>query len=98
MSLWSDVSSRDPISASSGFGTDPTSLEAFGRTADRIKTLRVLLIVTFRPEFNAPCIQRSRSARRPTSTPPQNRPPDAENPLMSPDGCDVVSCPRRVSA
>ena len=33
---------------------DPTSLEAFGRTVDRIKTLPVLLIVTFRPEFNAP--------------------------------------------
>ncbi|HXW48365.1 MAG TPA: adenylate/guanylate cyclase domain-containing protein, partial [Xanthobacteraceae bacterium] len=29
--------------------TDPTSLEAFGRTVDRIKTLPVLLIVTFRP-------------------------------------------------
>jgi class 3 adenylate cyclase len=34
--------------------TDPTSLEAFGRTVDRIKTLPVLLVVTFRPEFNAP--------------------------------------------
>jgi class 3 adenylate cyclase/predicted ATPase len=34
--------------------TDPTSLEAFGGTVDRIKTLPVLLIVTFRPEFNAP--------------------------------------------
>ena len=33
--------------------TDPTSLEAFGRTVDRIKTLPVLLIVTFRPEFDA---------------------------------------------
>ena len=34
--------------------TDPTSLEAFGRTVDRIKILPVLLIVTFRPEFTAP--------------------------------------------
>ena len=34
--------------------TDPTSLEAFGRAVDRIKTLPALLIVTFRPEFNAP--------------------------------------------
>jgi predicted ATPase len=34
--------------------TDPTSLEAFGRTVDQIKTLPALLIVTFRPEFNAP--------------------------------------------
>src|SRR4029077_20597262 len=33
---------------------DPTSLEVFGRTVDQIKTLLVLLIVTFRPEFNAP--------------------------------------------
>jgi class 3 adenylate cyclase/predicted ATPase len=38
---------------------DPTSLEAFGRTVDRIKTLPVLLIVTFRPEFNAPWAGRS---------------------------------------
>ena len=33
---------------------DPTSLEMLNRTIDRIKTLPVLLIVTFRPEFNAP--------------------------------------------
>ena len=33
---------------------DPTSLEALGRTVDRIRTLPTLLIVTFRPEFNAP--------------------------------------------
>ena len=39
--------------------TDPTSLEAFGRTVDRIKTLPVLLIVTFRPEFAAPWAGRS---------------------------------------
>jgi class 3 adenylate cyclase/tetratricopeptide (TPR) repeat protein len=40
--------------------TDPTSLEAFGRTVDRIKTLAVLLIVTFRPEFNPPWAGQSR--------------------------------------
>jgi class 3 adenylate cyclase/predicted ATPase len=39
--------------------TDPTSLEAFGRTVDQIKTLPVLFIVTFRPEFNAPWAGRS---------------------------------------
>jgi class 3 adenylate cyclase len=39
--------------------TDPTSLEAFGRTVDRIKTLPALLIVTFRPEFNAPWVGQS---------------------------------------
>ena len=38
--------------------TDPTSLEAFGRTVDRIASLRVLLIVTFRPEFEPPWIGR----------------------------------------
>jgi class 3 adenylate cyclase/predicted ATPase len=35
---------------------DPTSLEAFGRIVDQIATLRVLMIVTFRPEFEAPWI------------------------------------------
>ncbi len=39
--------------------TDPTSLELFGRIVDRIPSLRVLLIVTFRPEFNAPWAGRS---------------------------------------
>jgi predicted ATPase len=37
---------------------DPTSLEALGRAVDRIATLRVLMIVTFRPEFEAPWIGR----------------------------------------
>jgi class 3 adenylate cyclase/predicted ATPase len=36
--------------------TDPTSLELFGRFVDRISTLGVLLIVTFRPEFTPPWI------------------------------------------
>jgi predicted ATPase len=31
---------------------DPTSLEALGRTVDRIRTLRVFLIITFRQEFD----------------------------------------------
>jgi class 3 adenylate cyclase/predicted ATPase len=35
---------------------DPTSLEEFGRTVDRITNLRVLMIVTFRPEFEAPWV------------------------------------------
>jgi class 3 adenylate cyclase len=38
--------------------SDPTSLEALGRGVDRIATLRVLMIVTFRPEFEAPWIGR----------------------------------------
>ena len=37
---------------------DPTSLEALGRAVDRIRTFRVLLIVTFRPEFDPPWIGR----------------------------------------
>src|SRR5262245_25473886 len=37
---------------------DPTSLESFGRVVDRIRTLRVLLLVTFRPEFEAPWVGR----------------------------------------
>ena len=36
--------------------SDPTSIELFGRIVDRIETLRVLLVVTFRPEFEAPWI------------------------------------------
>jgi class 3 adenylate cyclase/predicted ATPase len=35
---------------------DPTSFELLGRTVDRIQTLRVLLVVTFRPEFDPPWI------------------------------------------
>ena len=38
--------------------SDPTSLEAFGRAVDRIAGHRVLLIVTFRPEFESPWIGR----------------------------------------
>jgi predicted ATPase len=38
---------------------DPTSLEAFGRAVDRIRTLKVLLLATFRPEFDAPWVGRS---------------------------------------
>lgn len=37
---------------------DPTSLEALGRAIDRIAKLRVLMIVTFRPEFEAPWLGR----------------------------------------
>jgi class 3 adenylate cyclase/predicted ATPase len=35
---------------------DPTSLEVLDRTVDLVKTLPALLIVTFRPEFNAPWV------------------------------------------
>jgi predicted ATPase len=37
---------------------DPSSLEAFGQVVDRIRTLRVLLLVTFRSEFDAPWVGR----------------------------------------
>ena len=36
--------------------SDPTSLEAFGRAVNRIATLPVLLLITFRPEFEPPWI------------------------------------------
>jgi predicted ATPase len=36
--------------------TDPTSIETFGRVLDRVRSLPVLLIVTFRPEFEPPWI------------------------------------------
>ena len=39
--------------------SDPTSLEALSRIVDRIRTLRALLIVSFRPEFEAPWIGQS---------------------------------------
>ncbi|HYC26001.1 MAG TPA: adenylate/guanylate cyclase domain-containing protein, partial [Roseiarcus sp.] len=35
---------------------DPTTLEMLNRIVERIATLRVLLIVTFRPEFNSPWV------------------------------------------
>src|SRR5450631_2626179 len=35
---------------------DPTSLEVLGRSVDRIRALGVLLIVTYRPEFEPPWI------------------------------------------
>ena len=38
---------------------DPTSLEALGRTVDRLRTLGVLLIVTYRPSFEPPWMGRS---------------------------------------
>ena len=37
---------------------DPTSLEVVSRTVDRLKALPVLLIVTYRPEFEPPWIGR----------------------------------------
>src|SRR5208337_3075583 len=39
--------------------SDPTSLEALSRVVDRIRSLRALMIVTFRPEFEAPWIGQS---------------------------------------
>jgi class 3 adenylate cyclase/tetratricopeptide (TPR) repeat protein len=36
--------------------SDPTSLESFGRAVNRVATLPVLLLITFRPEFEPPWI------------------------------------------
>ncbi|MGB6540291.1 MAG: adenylate/guanylate cyclase domain-containing protein [Xanthobacteraceae bacterium] len=38
--------------------TDPTSLEVFGRAVDQVRSLRVLLVVTYRPEFEPAWIGR----------------------------------------
>jgi predicted ATPase len=38
---------------------DPTSLEALGRAVDRMANLPVLLLITFRPEFEPPWIGQS---------------------------------------
>jgi class 3 adenylate cyclase/predicted ATPase len=38
--------------------SDPTSLETFGLVVDRVRSLPVLLVVTFRPEFEPPWIGR----------------------------------------
>ena len=37
---------------------DPTSLELFGRIIGKIPSLRALLIITYRPEFDPPWIGR----------------------------------------
>jgi class 3 adenylate cyclase/predicted ATPase len=37
---------------------DPTTLEVLGRTVDRLKTLRLLLVITYRPEFEPPWLGR----------------------------------------
>jgi predicted ATPase len=38
---------------------DPTSLETLGRTVGRVSALRLILIITHRPEFNPPWIGRA---------------------------------------
>jgi len=35
---------------------DPTSLEAFGRMVEKLKDLPILLVIPYRPEFNAPWV------------------------------------------
>ena len=46
---------------------DPTSSEVFGRIIDRVRSLRVLLIVTFRPEFPPPWTGRITSPQSPST-------------------------------
>jgi predicted ATPase len=41
---------------------DPTSLEVLGRSVDRLRTLGLLLIITYRPEFEPPWIGRAHVA------------------------------------
>jgi predicted ATPase len=49
---------------------DPASLEVFGRIVDRIPFLRTLLIVRFRPEFDAPWLGSSHVTAEPKSGDP----------------------------
>ena len=37
---------------------DPSSLEVLGRIFDKIGTLQILLLITFRPEFSSPWLDR----------------------------------------
>jgi predicted ATPase len=37
--------------------SDPTSVDALGRSVDRLRTLAVLLIITYRPEFEPPGLE-----------------------------------------
>jgi predicted ATPase len=48
----------NPVLFEDAHWIDPTSLELFSRMVDRTRTLRVLLIVTFRPEYDPPWIGR----------------------------------------
>jgi predicted ATPase len=38
---------------------DPTSVDAFSRIVERLQGLRVLMVATFRPEFQAPWLGRA---------------------------------------
>jgi class 3 adenylate cyclase/tetratricopeptide (TPR) repeat protein len=44
---------------------DPTSLDVFNRIIERLPSLRVLLVVTFRPDFAAPWVGRANVATLP---------------------------------
>jgi class 3 adenylate cyclase/tetratricopeptide (TPR) repeat protein/energy-coupling factor transporter ATP-binding protein EcfA2 len=59
-SQWEALAQQNPVLMifEDAHWTDPTSLELFGRAVDRIADKRVLLLVTFRPEFQAPWIGR----------------------------------------
>jgi hypothetical protein len=59
--------------------SDPSSLEAFGRTIDRIANLRVLLVMTFRLEYAPP----DRSAAGDGAHPWNSRRPAHLNPLTA---------------
>ena len=63
-SLWSQVETltrQNPVLAifEDAHWIDPTSLEALSRAVNRIPGLRMLLIITFRPEFEPPWMGRA---------------------------------------
>jgi hypothetical protein len=64
---------------------DPSSLELFGLIIDRIRSIRVLLLVTFRPEFDPPWAGRPYVSLL------------ALNRLGCPKNTDTVECRRRLA-
>ena len=86
-----ELASRQPVLMifEDAHWTDPTSLEAFGGTVDRIETLPVLLIVTFRPEFNPPWVGQSH-----VTSVTLNRLGEREAPPSSRALSATRSCPR----
>jgi hypothetical protein len=73
--------------------SDPTSLEVFGRVVDRVPTLRVLLLVTFRPEFTPPWIGQPHVTALTLNRLPKRDTKSARKPIER----DLTRCPPSIS-
>ena len=64
MALFEGLTKDTPVLAllEDAHWIDPTSLDVFGRLIDRLRNLRALLVITFRPEFAAPWVGRAHVA------------------------------------